>query len=220
MKYGVLGTGDVAHVIASKLIELGHEVMMGSRVATNEKAHKWAMEHGEKAKCGTFANAATFGERVFNCIQGIHAIEALEAAGINNLKGKILIDMSNPYHYKDGHISLDPSYSGNTCLGEEIQKHFPEVKVVKTLNFIGSIMMTNPNELTEPPTAFYCGNDVEAKAAVVDILKDFGWTDTFDMGDISMSRYSEMLGAFWVPLYNQLGTMHWGFRLVKTIKDK
>ena len=144
MKYGVLGTGDVAHVIATKLIELGHEVMMGSRTAANEKAVKWAQEHGEKAKYGTFANAAAFGERVFNCVQGIHALEALEAAGLDNLNGKILIDQSNPYHYKDGHISLDPAYSGDTCLGEEIQKRFPAVKVVKTLNYIGNQMMTNP----------------------------------------------------------------------------
>ncbi|ORX41866.1 hypothetical protein BCR36DRAFT_587667 [Piromyces finnis] len=52
MKYGVLGTGDVVHTIAGKLIELGHEVMMGSRTATNEKAIKWVEVHGAKAKCG------------------------------------------------------------------------------------------------------------------------------------------------------------------------
>mgnify|MGYP005771916671 CR=1 FL=1 len=220
MKYGVLGTGDVAQVIAGKLIELGHEVMMGSRTEANEKAVQWTEDHGERAKHGTFTDAAVFGERIFNCVQGIHALEALEDSGSDNLKGKILIDQSNPYHYIDGHISLDPSYSGDTCLGEEIQKHFPEVKVVKTLNFIGSVMMTNPGELTEEPTGFYCGNDAGAKASVADILKDFGWTDTFDLGDISMARYTEMLGAFWVPLLEQLGTMHWGFRLVRTIKGE
>ena len=35
MKYGVLGTGNVARTIASKLIELGHEVVMGSRSGDN-----------------------------------------------------------------------------------------------------------------------------------------------------------------------------------------
>ena len=77
------------------------------------------------------------------------------------------------------------------------------------------VMMTNPNELSEPVTGFYCGNDTIAKDAIREILHDFGWTDTFDMGDISMSRYTEMLGAFWVPVFGQLNTMHWGFRLVR-----
>lgn len=220
MKYGVLGTGDVAQTIAGKLIALGHEVMMGSRTKANEKAVAWANQNGDKASCGTFADAAAFGERVFNCVQGIHALEALQSAGAEHLKGKILIDQSNPYRYQDGHISLTAEYSGSTCLGEEVQKLLPDTKVVKTLNFIGSVMMTNPGELTEPATGFYCGNDTEAKKAVQKILEDFGWEDTFDMGDISMSRYTEMLGAFWVPLLGQLGTMHWGFRLIRTLKGE
>jgi predicted dinucleotide-binding enzyme len=219
MKYGVLGTSDVAQTIASKLVELGHEVMMGSRTANNEKAVAWAAANGDKASCGTFADAAAFGERVFNCVQGIHAIEALEAAGKDNLKGKILIDQSNPYVYKDGHISLKAEYTENTCLGEEVQKLLPDTKVVKTLNYLGSVMMTNPGELSEPVTGFYCGNDAEAKEAVRQILADFGWQETFDMGDISMSRYTEMLGAFWVPVYGQIGHMHWGFRLVINGKE-
>ena len=219
MKYGVLETGDVAQTIASKLVELGHEVMMGSRTANNEKAVAWAAANGDKASSGTFADAAAFGERVFNCVQGIHAIEALEAAGKDNLKGKILIDQSNPYVYKDGHISLKAEYTENTCLGEEVQKLLPDTKVVKTLNYLGSVMMTNPGELSEPVTGFYCGNDAEAKEAVRQILADFGWQETFDMGDISMSRYTEMLGAFWVPVYGQIGHMHWGFRLVINGKE-
>lgn len=220
MKYGVLGTGDVAQTIAGKLIELGHEVMLGSRTAANEKAVSWAAGHGVRAKCGTFADAAAFGERVFNCVQGIHALEALRAAGADNLGGKILIDQTNPYIYENGHITLKPEYTGGTCLGEEVQKLLPGTKVVKTLNYLGSVMMTNPGELTEPVTGFYCGNDAGAKEAVRGILQDFGWEDTFDMGDISMSRYTEMLGAFWVPVFGQMGTMHWGFRLVRTVKGE
>ena len=78
--------------------------------------------------------------------------------------------------------------------------------------------MTNPAKLDEPITGFYCGNDKSAKEVVCQILHDFGWTDTQDLGDISMSRYTEMLGAIWVPLYGQLGTMDWGLKLVKNLK--
>ena len=220
MKYGVLGTGNVAQTIASKLIKLGHEVMLGSRDAKNEKALKWVKENGTKAKCGTFAEASAFGERIFNCIKGIHSIDALKLAGINNFKNKILIDLSNPYNYNNGHISLDPKYSGTTCLGEEVQKLLPETKVVKTLNYLGFNLMTNPDQFNETLTGFYCGNDKNAKEEVVKILHDFGWKETFDLGDISMSRYTEMLGTFWVPVYGQLGNMNWGIKLVKDMKKK
>ena len=220
MKYGILGTGSVAQTIGSKLIQLGHEVKMGSRDAKNEKALNWAKKNGAKATVGTFADAASFGERIFNCVKGIHAIEVITSAGPDKFKDKILIDLTNPYIYNDGHISLDPKYSSNTCLGQEIQKFLPKTKVVKTLNYLGFNLMTNPASLSEPITGFYCGNDDKAKEEVNKILHDFGWTDTFDLGDISMSRYTEMLGAFWVPVYGKLGNMDWGFKLVRNLKKK
>ena len=215
MKYGVLGTGDVARTIASKLIELGHEVMMGSRSESNPAAVLWAEQNGERALYGTFADTAKFGERVFCCVQGIHALEAFNAAGKENLNGKLLIDLANPYVYKDGHISLDARWSGTTSLGEEVQRLLPQTKVVKTLNYLHNYLMTHPNELSEPITGFYCGNDKEAKAEVAKLLSDSGWRDTMDLGDISMSRYTEMLGAFWPAAFNGTGHMRWGFRLVR-----
>lgn len=215
MKYGILGTGDVAHAIGSKLITLGHEVMLGARSADNEKAIQWADSNGVYAMHGTFADAARFGERMFLCVRGIHSIEVVKVAGEENLAGKILIDQTNPYLYEDGHISLDPRWSGTTCLGEEIQKLLPRTKVVKTLNYLGCRLMTAPQQLPETVTGFYCGNDTEAKAVVADLLKDFGWQDTMDLGDISMSRYTEMLGAFWPAVYGRLGHMNWGLKLVR-----
>lgn len=207
MKYGVLGTGNVARTIGEKLIELGHSVMLGSRTADNPQAAEWAKHRGEQAAHGTFADAACFGERIFNCVQGIHAIEALNAAGKENLNGKLLLDLANPYIHKDGHISLDARWSGTTSLGEEIQRLLPQTKVVKALNYLHNYLMTHPDELPEPITGFYCGNDKEAKAEAAKMLADFGWRDTMDLGDISMSRYTEMLGAFWPAALNGTGHM-------------
>ena len=129
MRYGVLGTGDVARTIADKLIELGYAVMLGSRTTNNPQAVEWVKHHGKQAAHGTFADAARFGERIFNCVQGIHAIEALNDAGKENLNGKLLIDLANPYIHKDGHISLDARWSGMTSLGEEVQRLLPQTKV-------------------------------------------------------------------------------------------
>ena len=215
MKCGVLGTGNVARTIAGKLIELEHEVMMGSRSGDNPAATLWAAQNGGRASHGTFADAARFGERVFCCVQGIHALEALQTAGEGHLAGKILIDLSNPFLHKDGNVALDPQYGGWNSLGEEVQRMLPRAKVVKTLNYLGYGLMTAPQMLPEAITGFYCGNDAETKQAVDALLHDFGWTDTMDLGDISRSRYTEMLGAFWPAVYGSLGHMDWGFKLVR-----
>ena len=106
---------------------------------------------------GTFKEAASFSNIIFNCLHGINSIEAIESSGKENFKDKILVDLANPYNYVNGHIILAPKYSGNTSLGEEIQKFLPNTKVVKTLNYLGYNLMTNPGQLNEPITGFYCG---------------------------------------------------------------
>ena len=219
-KYGILGTGNVAQTIGSKLIQLGHEVKLGTRNPKNEKVLTWVKNNGQNASVGTFKEAASFAPIIFNCVHGINSIEVIESSGKENFKNKILIDQANPYNYVNGHIILDPKYSGSTSLGEEIQKILPETKCVKTLNYLGFNLMTNPGQLNESITGFYCGNDNDAKETVNKILHDFGWSDTLDIGDISMSRYTEMLGAFWVPIYGKVGNMNWGLKLVRDLKKK
>jgi len=102
LKVGILGTGVVGNTIGSKLVQLGHEVKMGSRTASNEKAVQWAKNNGPKASNGTFADAASFGELVFNCTAGMASLEALRQAGSKNLKGKILVDFANPLDFSKG----------------------------------------------------------------------------------------------------------------------
>jgi 8-hydroxy-5-deazaflavin:NADPH oxidoreductase len=102
MNFGVIGTGMVGKTLASKLISLGHEVKMGSRSATNEKAAAWVKEAGKGASQGTFADAAAFGEVVFLCTKGDVTLDAVLSAGADNLKGKVVIDVSNPLDFSKG----------------------------------------------------------------------------------------------------------------------
>src|SRR5438874_1242558 len=102
MRFGVLGTGTVGHAVGGKLVELGHEVRMGSRQAGNEKAVAWASEAGDRASEGSFADAASFGEVVVNATAGTASLDALEAAGAENLSGKVLIDISNALDFSQG----------------------------------------------------------------------------------------------------------------------
>lgn len=102
VRIGILGTGVVGQTIGGKLADLGHDVKLGSRTATNEKAAKWVAQHGSHASQGTFADAASFGEIVFNCTSGMVSLEALHSAGAANLAGKVLVDVSNPLDFSHG----------------------------------------------------------------------------------------------------------------------
>jgi predicted dinucleotide-binding enzyme len=208
MKIGVLGTGMVGTKIATKLSALGNEVMLGSRNPGNEKAVAWAQAAGAKASPGTYAQAARFGEILFNCTQGTASIEALRSAGVDNLKGKVLIDIANPLDFSRG---APPTLAicNTDSLGERIQRTFPETKVVKTLNTVNCEVMVNPALVPGDHDIFVCGNDADAKARVADILKQgFGWRSVTDLGDISAARATEQMMPIWLRLYGVLGTLH------------
>lgn len=206
MRIAVLGTGMVGDTIGSRLIELGHEVAMGSRTATNEKAQAFVAKHKGKARAGTFADAAAFGEIIFNCTAGAGSIEALKMAKEEDLAGKIIIDIANPLDFSKGAPpSLIPSLSNTHSLGEEIQKTFPSAKVVKTLNTMWCGLMVNPAMINGGDhTNFICGNDAEAKQQVKALLHEFGWRNEnlLDLGDISAARGTESVLPIWLRIWN------------------
>lgn len=214
MKIGVLGTGMVGAGLGTKLVQLGHQVKMGSRTAAHEKAVAWAKEAGANASYGTFADAAAFGELVLNCTLGSASLEALQAAGAKNLAGKVVIDTSNPLDFSKG---FPPSlFAGNTdSLGEQLQRAFPEAKLVKTLNTISVSVMIDPAKLGAETDVFVSGNDNAAKAQAAELLKSFGWKSIVDLGDLSTARGTESYLALWVRLYGAFKTPDLNLKIVR-----
>ena len=203
MKIAVLGTGPVGNTIGSKLIELGHSVMMGSRTADNEKAKAFVDKHTTNARAGLFADAAAFGEIIFNCTAGLGSLEALKLAGAENMNGKIIVDVANPLDFSKG---MPPSLSvvNTNSLGEEIQKAFPQSKVVKTLNTMWCGLMVNPSMVNKGDHhVFLCSNHEDAKEEVKKILLSFGWKEEniIDLGDLTAARGTEMFLPLWLKIY-------------------
>jgi 8-hydroxy-5-deazaflavin:NADPH oxidoreductase len=216
MKLGVLGTGMVGRSLGTKLVALGHEVRMGSRIAGNEAAATWAKQVGSKASAGTFADAAKFGELVFNCTKGEVSLEVLRSAGEANLAGKVLVDVANPLDFSHG---MPPSLlvSNTDSLGEQIQRAFPGTKVVKALNTMNALLMANPSMLPGDHNVFLCGNDEGAKRRVAALLTEgFGWKpgQVIDVGDITAARATESLLPLWVRLFGSLGHPNFNFHVV------
>jgi len=217
VRIGVLGTGTVGRTLGSKLVELGHEVRMGSREAGNEKAGEWVGGAGELASEGAFADAAEFGELLINATAGGASLEALRAAGAENLAGKVLVDVANALDFRDSGVPV-VGVGLDDSVGERIQEAFPDAKVVKALNTMNASVMVAPDSLEESTNVFVCGNDAGAKARVIELLETFGWLsgDIVDLGDISAARGVELWVALWVQLMGAVGTPEFNIRVVRT----
>lgn len=217
MKIGILGTGMVGNTIGSKLIKLGHQVKMGSRTVSNERAREWVISNGKSATNGTFADAAAFGEILFNCISGKATLEALQMAGEENMSKKILIDVSNALQIEKG-LPLTLAVSNTDSLGEQIQRAFPETKVVKTLNTVNCKVMVEPMAVAGGDhDIFMSGDDDGAKKEVRTLLKTFGWKDEHihDLGNMTTARGPEQLLPLWARLAGVMGTAMFQFKIVK-----
>ena len=215
MRIGVLGTGVVGRTLAGKLVELGHEVRMGSREAGKDAAVEWVRSAGENASEGTFADAAEFAELVINATGGKVSLDALGMAGAENLAGKVLVDVSNALDFGGGPpvigVAVDDS------LGERIQAGFPDARVVKAFNTMNAALMVAPDSLPESTSVFLAGDDTSAKAQVIELLETFGWLsgDIIDLGDITAARGAELYVALWVRLMGALGTPQFNIRIVR-----
>jgi 8-hydroxy-5-deazaflavin:NADPH oxidoreductase len=214
MKIGMLGTGMVGRTVGAKLVALGHEVRMGSRSAGGESARAWAEEAGDGASEGTFADAAAFGEVVFNCTAGGASLDALDAAGAENLDGKVLVDVANPLDFSAG---MPPTLSvcNDDSLGESIQRAHPGARVVKTLNTMNCEVMTDPGIAGGDHVVFVCGDDDDAKAEVAGLLGEIGWSDDriVDLGDLSAARGTEMYLPLWLRMMGSVGTPHFNISI-------
>jgi predicted dinucleotide-binding enzyme len=203
MRIGVLGTGMVGKAIASRLSELGHDVQIGSRTAGKEGAVP-------------FADAAAFGEVLFNCTAGNASVAALQAAGEANLAGKPLIDTSNPLDHAGG--GLPTLFVSNTdSLGEQIQRAFPEAHVVKTLQTMNCEVMVNPALVPGDHVVFVCGDDAGAKQQTTEVLGEFGWPPerVLDLGDISAARGTEMYVALWLRIWQAVGGLQFNIAVAR-----
>jgi hypothetical protein len=215
MRIGIIGTGTVGRTLGSKLVTRGHEVMLGSRTRDNAKAAEWVATAGERASQGTFADAAAFGEALFNCTGGMVSLQALEAAGDDNLAGKVLIDVSNPLDFSHG---MPPTLSvcNTDSIAEQIQRRFPRTHVVKSLNTLTAALMVEPARVPGPHDVFVCGNDEGARRQVAGWLTEwFDWPRPriLDLGDITAARGVEMLLPLWLRLYIGRGTAMFNFHI-------
>jgi 8-hydroxy-5-deazaflavin:NADPH oxidoreductase len=226
MRIGIIGSGIVGQTLGTALAHGGHSVALGTRDPRKRAEKKgmgtslddWLEIAGAGARVVTFADAAKHGEVIINATAGNVSVEALQLAGAVHLAAKIVIDVSNPLDFSKG---MPPTLSvcNTDSVGERIQRTFPDVKVVKSLNTVTTALMVAPESVGGGDHQIYVGgNDGAAKDAVVRYLGEwFGWKKEciIDLGDISTSRGTEMFLALWIRLMARLGTPMFNFRIVR-----
>lgn len=225
MKIAILGTGMVGRAHATRLAELGHEVVIGTKdveatlaknetdAMGNEPLGEWCKEN-EGIELVNFSEAATYGDIIYNALKGEIASAVLSSLK-KELVGKVLVDISNPLDFSKG---MPPTLivCNTDSLGEQIQAILPDTKVVKVFNTVNASLQVNPMQLAGGDHhLFVSGNDAEAKATVTKIAESYGWKNIIDLGDISTARGSEMLLPIWLRLWGALGTPMFNFKIVK-----
>jgi 8-hydroxy-5-deazaflavin:NADPH oxidoreductase len=213
MKIGILGTGDVGRTLAGGFAALGHEVRVGTRDPSSDKAKALAAKLGPNVSLVTFAEAATFAEVGVLATAWSGTESAIKLAGPGHLYGKVVIDATNPLVIVPGGppaLVLGHTDSG----GEQVQRWLPAARVVKAFNMVGSAHMVKPQFPGGPPDMFICGNDAAAKRTVTELLKELGWP-ALDIGGIEGARLLEPLCILWVIYGVRTNAWNHAFKMLR-----
>ena len=218
MRVGILGTGTVGRTLSARLSGLGHDVSIGtrdvdatlSRTEPDDRGNppfaRWLDDH-PAVRLQAYADIGGDAELVLNATSGTVSLDALRAVGAENLTGKPLLDVSNPLDFSHG-FPPTLSVANTDSLGEQIQREFPEARVVKTLNTMNALVMADPSRVPGDHVVFVAGDDAGAKATTTALLQEMGWPAraVVDLGGIRAARGCEMYLPLWVTLYGALGT--------------
>ncbi|MGW4892250.1 NADPH-dependent F420 reductase [Kitasatospora sp. NPDC004240] len=188
---GILGAGRVGANLAGKLSAAGHRVTLGVR--NPEETAALASGIAPRIAFADQRTTARTADIVINATPGDTSLERL--AGLRaELRGKLLVDVSNATRDADDGLPGDLCYPGSS-LAEHLQAALPDTRVVKTLNTMLFTVMTAPDTLATPPTAYLSGDDRNAKKTVTGLLGDLGWQPAWieDLGGITTARATEAM---------------------------
>lgn len=213
MRIAVLGTGAVGRTLARAFSDLGHDVVVGTRdPGKTSRREEWA---GSGIPLEPLETVATEAELVVNATNGQASLAVLEKVGVDNLAGKVLLDVANPLDFSQG-FPPTLAVKDTDSLAEQIQRAHPEAHVVKSLNTVTARVMVNPGSVGEgDTTVFVAGDEASARAVVKELLAALGWRDVIELDGLHNARGLEMWLSLWVRLTGTLGTPTFNLKIVR-----
>jgi predicted dinucleotide-binding enzyme len=140
MKIGIIGSGHVGSALGGVWAKAGNEVMFSSRDIDNDQ--KLAAEVGANARAGTPQDAAAFGQVILFAVPYSAFPELVKSLG-DSLKGKVVINASNPFPQRDGEIATQAREEGAGLFDAHL---LPDALVVRAFNAVPAALMASAHE--------------------------------------------------------------------------
>jgi predicted dinucleotide-binding enzyme len=213
MRIAVIGTGHAGRTLAKGFQRTGHDVVVGTRDPDATRAREeWL---GLDVPLAALGMVAADADLVVNATNGQASLAALGEVGSDHLAGKVILDVANPLDFSQG-FPPTLSVKDTDSLAEQIQRAFPEARVVKGLNTVTAAVMVDPSTVGDgDTTVFVAGDDEEARQQVSELLRELGWLDIVELDGLQNARGLEMWLPLWVRLMGALGTGQFNIKLVR-----
>jgi 8-hydroxy-5-deazaflavin:NADPH oxidoreductase len=214
MRIAILGSGRMGSTLGGRWADAGHTVTF-SFSRDQAKLERLARSHGPRARGASPAEAVRGSDVVLLAVLWQQVPQVLRAAG--SLRGKVLIDCTNPLTRSDDALAVGLRTSG----AEIVARRARGALVVKAFNTVPSeLLRAGTTVLGEQPEVCYCTDAPKAKRVVARLARDLGY-EPLDCGALSNARYLEPLAMLVGELaYNQGRRPEVGLRFLRPTKQR
>lgn len=200
MEITIIGTGNMARGIATRLLAGSHNVtLLGTEADKAEELAGELSDSGGSVDSGTTGDPIE-GEVVVLAVPYEAAAPLMQEYG-EALSGKVVVDITNPVDWESMDGLVTPPESS---AAEEIQKAAPEgARIVKAFNTTFAPTLVDSQVAGHPLDVFIAGDDDGAKETVAGLVRDGGLV-AIDAGPLRRARELERLGFFGIALQQPL----------------
>ena len=182
IKIGIIGSGNIGGAIGKLWAKAGHEILFASR-NPGELAGLVA-EAGPKTRAGTPKEAAAFGPVVFLAVP-YAAVPQIGRDFGAILKGKVVIDCSNPIASRDGEMATAARQKG---AGVATQELLPTARVTRAFGSVNFNLASAQAHRAGPKMAIpIAGDDADALRTTSNLVIDAGF-DPVVVGGLATSK--------------------------------
>jgi predicted dinucleotide-binding enzyme len=212
MKLAIIGAGNVGGTLGTAWAQkAGHEIFFGVRSPKSDKTQALVRTLGGKARAGTPAEAAAFGDFIVLTTPWPAAEAAIRSMG--DLSGRIILDATNPLAMGPDGLGLEIGHS--ISAGEKVQGWAKGAAVFKTLNTTGFGNMADPVFHGVKSVMFVAGDDAANKPRVIALVAALGF-EVVDAGPLRNARLLEAHAMLWIELALKRGLgRDWAFAIVR-----
>ena len=212
MRLAIIGAGSVGGTLGTAWAQkAGHDIFFGVNNPKSEKTQALLGKLGGKARAGSAAEAAAFGELIVLATPWNAAEAAIRSMG--DLSGRIVLDATNPLAMGPDGLGLEIGHS--VSAGEKVQGWAKGASVFKTLNTTGYANMADPVFRGVKSVMFVAGDDAAAKPKVIELVAALGF-EVVDAGPLRNARLLEAHAMLWIELALKRGVCRdWAFAIVR-----